>query len=124
MPRTYDPTTSRGRVRLLIGDTSAAPGIFDDAEIDALLALSGQSVFGAAATTAERIACDEILIQKRITLLDLQTDGPAEAAKLLELAKVWRLQAKRSSSTVAFDTAEMADDQFGILERVYKESLR
>lgn len=38
---TYDPSTDRGMVRLLIADTRAESGIFTDAEVDAALSRQG-----------------------------------------------------------------------------------
>ena len=52
MAFTYDSTTARGRVRLLVSDTdtaTAANQIFDDDEIDAFLALENNEVYAAAA---------------------------------------------------------------------------
>lgn len=59
MAFTYDPTTTRGIVRLLIGDTDTVAErnqIFTDADIDAFLTLEGQSVYGAAAAACRAIA--------------------------------------------------------------------
>ena len=56
---TYDSTTSRGRVRLLLSDTDttdATKQIFTDAEIDAFLALGSNEVFDAAAMGCRSIA--------------------------------------------------------------------
>jgi hypothetical protein len=59
MTFTLDPTTSRGRVRLLIGDTDtekAANQIFSDGEIDAFLDLESQDVYAAAAAACRALA--------------------------------------------------------------------
>lgn len=61
MAFTFDPTTSRGRVRLLIADTddvTAANQVFTDAEIDAFLALEDGEVYAAAASAAESMAAN------------------------------------------------------------------
>ena len=51
MAFTYDPTTARGQVRLLVSDTDADAEIFSDAEIDLPLAggAGGDSGGGAGA---------------------------------------------------------------------------
>lgn len=59
MPFTYDATTNRGKVRLLLGDTDttdATKQIFDDAEIDAFLALEDNDIRRAVAAGCESLA--------------------------------------------------------------------
>ena len=128
MSFTYDTTTSRGRVRLLITDTDSESYLFEDAEIDAFLALAPESsVHRAAAQALEVIACSEVLVQKRIKLLDLSTDGPAEAKELRELAASYRQQADQIEAAEeggAFDIAEMPIDVFGYREHLWNERLR
>ncbi len=61
MAFTFDPGTSRGRVRLLIADTddvTAANQVFTDAEIDAFLALESNEIYAAAAAAAESMAAN------------------------------------------------------------------
>lgn len=41
MAYTYDVSTSRGQVRLAIGDTSEAHAVFSDAEVDRFLSMGG-----------------------------------------------------------------------------------
>jgi len=53
MACTYDPTTNRGKVRLLIGDTSTTTCNFSDAEIDAFLTMSSSSILLAASYALE-----------------------------------------------------------------------
>lgn len=105
MSFTYDVTTERGKVRLLITDVQAATSIFADAEIDAFLALEGGVVKRAAARALATIAANEVLVQKRIRLLDLQTDGPAEAAELRALAKQLRDEAADEAAVAAGQTS-------------------
>lgn len=104
---TYDPSTSAGRVRLLATDTDAERPIFDDDEIDAFLALE-ESVFPAAALALETIAANEALVQKRIKVLDLSTDGPAVAKALMERAR--ELRAREAADEIVFAVADQADD--------------
>ena len=50
----YDVTTDRGKVRLLINDTASPVGCnFPDDEIDAFLAMAGDSILTAAAFALE-----------------------------------------------------------------------
>ncbi len=53
MAFTYDITTDRGKVRLLIGDTNAADYQFEDDEIDAFLTLANSSLLLAASYALE-----------------------------------------------------------------------
>lgn len=121
---TYDPSTSAGRVRLLATDTDSDNAIFSDDEIAAFLALEDDSVKRAAATALDQIASSEALIQKRIKLLDLQTDGPAVATALRAHAKVLREQADDEETTGAFDYAEVVVNQFSARERLWNQVLR
>lgn len=100
-----DPASDVGRVRLLITDV-VEPALFDDAQIDAFLAMEG-GVKLAAATALETIARSEALISKKITTQDLSTDGPAVAKELRESAKALREQA-------AVEAEAEADDGFGL----------
>lgn len=121
---TYDPSTPSGRVRLLATDTDSSNAIFQDNEIDAFLAMEGDSVKRAAATALDQIASSEALIQKRIKLLDLQTDGPAVATALRAHAALLRTQADDEETTGAFDYAETVVNQFSARERLWNQVLR
>ena len=55
MSYTYDPTTDRGRVRLLVRDTDEKSYVFSDAEIDVFLALAESDVFLAAAMACRNL---------------------------------------------------------------------
>ena len=56
MAFTYDPTTDLGRVRLLIGDTDEDTPQFQDSEIAALMAMSGDSVVATASAACLSLA--------------------------------------------------------------------
>lgn len=118
MTFTYDTTNDRGKVRLLATDTDAGRVIFDDAEIDAFLAIEG-SVFPAAALALETIAANEALVKQRIKLLDLTTDGPAVADALMKRARLLRERA--AAGSVPFATAEFADDFWQREEKLLKD---
>ena len=127
MAYTYDVSTGIGQVRLLITDTDEDNPIFQDAEIQAFLDLNNSSVKRAAAQALDTIASNETLVQKRIRLLDLSTDGPAVAAELRKHAAQLREEAEDADAETAeglFDWAEMAVDEFTARERVIKEELR
>jgi hypothetical protein len=127
MAFTYDPTTNRGLVRLLISDVDVANPLFQDADVDAYLGLASQSVKRAAATALETIASSESLLRQKIKLVDLMLDGPAVATSLREHAKNLRAEAEDEESWTdggAFDIAEMPIGPFAARERLYNEALR
>lgn len=67
MAFTYDITTDRGKVRLLIGDTVDAGHQFEDDEIDAFLTMAGGSILTAAGYALEAWASaitDSLLSEK------------------------------------------------------------
>lgn len=88
-----DFSTSEAQVRLLISDIDDAEQLFGDEAIEAFLALEGGSIYQAAATALITLAVNETLVQKRIEMLDLKTDGPAEADALRALAVEYRKKA-------------------------------
>src|SRR5688572_15056931 len=122
---TYDPTTTEGRVRLLCQDFDAEEPIFDDLEITAFLDMNDGDIRFAAAQALEVIAANEVYVQKRIKVLDLWTDGPREAERLLEIAQRYRDQAiAQASGENLFDWAEQVYNNWTWGERIYKEMLR
>lgn len=131
MAFTYNVATDRGKVRLLCTDTDVAGGadaqFFQDDEIQFFLDLMGGNLLRAAAMALLTIAAQETLLMKRIRLLDLHTDGPAEAAALRELADTYQEKAdlmEAAEGDGAFDYAEMVYDEFTARERLEKEALR
>lgn len=108
----YDVTTDRGRVRLLVSDVGGSDGstfLFTNAEVDAFLTLRGDDVMLAAALALRTIAGNEAMTSKVIRFLDLQTDGAKLAQALLQLADKYEAQA---DGDVDFDIAEMGVDVF------------
>lgn len=91
-------STDLAKVRLLISDIDWDNPIFNDEAIEAFLALSSDSVKRAAATALLVMATNEVMVQKRIRLLDLSTDGPAEAEALRKLAEQYRREADIEAS--------------------------
>lgn len=107
MAFTYDNTTDRGRVRLLIRDTNVATAalqVFDDSEVDAFLALN-VGVKRAAAAALMVLAADELQISKIITTQDLKTDAAKYADAMRALAAELRAEADRD-----------ADDDLGVTD--------
>lgn len=123
MAFTYDPTTDRGRVRLLATDRDEATAIFADDEIDAFLAMESSSVRLAAAVALETIAADQALVLKVVKTLDLETDGAKVANTLMERARRLR-EAEERDPAGSFDIAEQVFDQFSQTERWNKYAQR
>lgn len=86
---TYDPATPAGTVRRRISDVDEDNAVFTDDEIAAFLTDVDGNTWHAAASALEAIAANEVFVQKRIRILDLTTDGPAEARELRALAATW-----------------------------------
>lgn len=121
MAFTYDVTNNVGKVRMLISDRDIENAIFQDAEVQAYYDMAG-SVYRAAALALETIAASEVLVQKRIKTLSLQTDGPACAEALRKVAE--SLRARDDEDGEGFDIAEMVVNPFGERERLYKQYQR
>ena len=120
-----DFSTSVSRVRLLIADLDDTDQIFNDEAIAAFIDMALDSnIKRAAAQALMSVAVNEVLVQKRITLLDLKTDGPAEAIQLRLMAKELMKQADDEETTGAFDWAEMVNTGWQYEELLYKDALR
>lgn len=120
-----DFSTSVNKVRLLIADIDDTDQVFNDQAIQAFIdmALDG-NLKRAAAGALLVMATNEVLVQKRIKLLDLSTDGPAEAEALRKLAQQYRDEADDEEVSGAFDWAEMIQTPAQYRERLYKEIQR
>ena len=125
MAFTYDLSTDRGTVRLIITDSDHDNPIFEDNEIDKFLSLTAvngtNDVNLAAAMALETIASSESLVQKKIKLLDLTTDGPAVAAALRTSAKLLREQ---SDSESDIDYIEQNLNVFAGRQIIWNDALR
>ena len=120
-----DYRTDEAKVRLLISDIDDTDQIFNDQAIAAFIDMALDSnLKRAAAQALMSIAVNEVLVQKRITLLDLKTDGPAEAIQLRLMAKMLIQQADDEELTGAFDWAEMVNTGQQYDELLYKDALR
>lgn len=117
----YRPETDAGKVRLLCTDTDPSNEIFSDTEVDAFLAINGNSILNAAAQAIETISRSEALVQKVIKLLDLTTDGSKLAAELRLSAGVLRQQALAELTP---DYVEAPVDVFSMREKLVKDWMR
>lgn len=120
-----DYSTDVNKVRLLISDIDIANQIFNDQAIQAFIsmALDG-NIKRAAASALLVMATNEVMVQKRIKLLDLSTDGPAEAKALQDLAKQYREEADMEEIDGAFDWAEQVNTPAQYDEFLLKDRLR
>ena len=126
MTLTYDVTTNRGKVRLLIPDNRGTDYLFEDEEIDAFLAME-TTVYAAAALALETVASDEVKTLKVVRLLDLQVDAAKAAEQLYRRADRLRelaLGAEAAEEGGAVDVIEMVPNQFAYRNRVWNERLR
>ena len=126
MTFTYDTSSNRGRVRLLIPDADVSNHVFEDDEIDAFLSLE-TDVRRAAALALETIASSQAMTLKVIKLLDLQTDGASVAKSLMTRASALRGQAEDAEAMEedgGLEVIEMVTNDFGFRSRVNAEYLR
>jgi hypothetical protein len=125
MTQILDFSTDVAKVRLLIADTDDTTQIFNDEAIQALIDMAlDNNLKRAAGQALMSIAVNEVLVQKRIKILDLSTDGPAEAIQLRLMAKLLFDQAVEEETTGAFDWAEQINNTWQYNELLYKDSLR
>lgn len=131
MAFSYDLSTNRGKVRLLIGDGQQAADedrvLMEDEEIDAFLALYSDSPRLAAAACLDRIATTQVLLVKKMTSTDWATDGPAMAKSLREQAAQFRAEyaaGMESESGSVIDVIELIYDDFSQRQQMVNELLR
>ena len=115
------PTSNRDQVRLLISDTDTSDHIFEDGEIDQFLSIADSNIYRAAALGLRTIAGNEVQVQKRIRLLDLDTDGPAVSRELRQLANEYD---QRASEQGTFQVAEFSLRPFGRQQRIRRQVKR
>jgi hypothetical protein len=95
---TYDVTTSRGRVRLLIADTDSSNVLYQDDEVDAFLALAQSNVYLGAALAIESLLSEKgVRLAKRVKRGHYETEEHG-IADLLALSKRFRDDAVGSGS--------------------------
>jgi len=124
MAFTYDLNTDRGKVRLLIPDNNVDSYVFEDDEIDKFLALENidgeNNVKLASALALETLASSEVLIQKKIKLLDLTTDGVSISKELRARAERLREESDQESS---LEIAEMNLNDFNFRQLIINNAL-
>lgn len=100
----YTPTTSAGRVRMLIGDTNDSSYIFTDAEITAMLALAGNNVFTAAALCCRSLAACSArsAIAFQVLSNEFRVDKKSIPKYYLDLADKFDAQAELGDTTDYF----------------------
>jgi hypothetical protein len=125
MTQILDFSNDVAKVRLLIADMDDTTQIFNDEAIQALIDMAlDNNLKRAAGQALMSIAVNEVLVQKRIKILDLSTDGPAEAIQLRLMAKLLFDQAVEEETTGAFDWAEQINNTWQYNELLYKDALR
>jgi len=124
MAFTYDLNTDRGKVRLLIPDNNVDSYVFEDDEIDKFLTLENidgeNNVKLASALALETLASSEVLIQKKIKLLDLTTDGVSISKELRARAERLREESDQESS---LEIAEMNLNDFNFRQLIINSAL-
>ncbi len=113
MAFTYYPTTTRGRVRLLVSDTDLAVTknqIFSDAEIDGFLALENQEIYMAAAAACEALAASAAKSNIAWSAAGQSIDLKGTASHFRALAAIYR---KRASDGAPFEEISADDIQIG-----------
>ena len=127
MSFTYDLSTNRGKVRLLIQDTDETYEFYSDAEIDNFLTmaggLEGDTVFNASAIALESWATSQVMILKVVKQLDVEVDGAAVSREMRQRAQVLRANAITTSTDAGFEVAEMALGHFSWVEQVTNEAI-
>jgi hypothetical protein len=84
----YDITTSRGRVRFNLADTTSTAYVFEDAEIDELISSEG-SVGDATAAALRTLLADRARRSKRFSMQGLSLDDTAQLAEIRYLITLW-----------------------------------
>lgn len=122
---TYTPGTDRGNVRLIIADTDSSNYIFTDNEIDQFLSITAidgdNDVRLGAAMALETIASSEAMVQKKISMHDLSTDGPAVAESLRKSAKRLRDEVENED---AFGIAEVNYNPWNAYKIIINSEMR
>lgn len=100
-----DYTSPVGQVRLLITDVSesADDQLFTDPQLQAFLAMAGDSVNRAAAKALRTIAASEVLVSKVIRTQDVSTDGAKVSAELRALAAELQAEADAEGDSEFFE---------------------
>jgi len=125
MSVTYDINSDIGKVRLIISDTDTDDAMFTDEEIEQFLIMSEtnseRDIRIASAHALVTIATSQALIQKKIKMLELSTDGPAVAKTLKEMAQKLRDTVENEP---AFGIAEIGYNNWTTYQMIISQALR
>lgn len=102
-----DYSTPLGQVRAMIPDTVESDFILSDDQINAYLAVNGDSVKKSVAAAWRAVAAETTLLYKYVKTDDLLVDGPKMAAEL-------RQQAKDMDAAAQKDIENEADETFSL----------
>lgn len=117
---TYDPATDRGEVRMLLADTRAETGVFDDAEIDAALSRQGSvegAVYQLAAfmySHAIRHSSQRAASNQRGSESVNDTHQPQHWRALMETYRPFAAVARRLPTVTATVSAIPSDDGYDL----------
>ena len=102
MPFTLPPdlSTPVGRVRTLIPDLNPDAVMFQDEELELFLQLENGVLRFGVALALETIASNMAMVDKVMTLHDLETDSRATAETLMKRAELLRAQGDEASAQV------------------------
>lgn len=88
MAFTYDISTDRGRLRLNLADTDSSAYVFEDEELDVLLA-EASSVADATGAALRVLLADRARRAKRFAMQGLSLDDTAQIAALKDLLSLY-----------------------------------
>ena len=118
MAYTYEPTTDRGKVRLLVGDRVTANAIFDDEEIDTFLTMQDGNVNHAAALALESAAGDPTKLGIMFRTLNFTKDTKGVVSDLLKKAERLR------NIAPSYGAAETVQTDQSVVDIVTNAALR
>lgn len=118
-----DPLTAVGQLRVNIGDTlsiALVPPVsgqadyanFSDADLEALLALSGDSVYRATGSAYMRLAAEYSALGRSVKTDDLGLDTRGRGSDLLKIAQFWFERADVADQSEADDYFELVAPSF------------
>lgn len=120
MAYTFNPKTSRGKVRLLIHDhtTEVSPTqgthyVFADDDIDGFLDINDTEVWGGAADACRALAANSIAGSLLIDLAGIKIDKKNTAKFWMDLAKQYEAKSTNEDVVEFIDSAAYEITEFG-----------
>ena len=130
MSYTYSLSTDRGKVRLLVKDTTdeglpqkGEHYVFSDAEIDAFLEMNSSDVWASAADACHSLAADEILGSLILSLSGFKIDRSKVPEYWTKLAERYETKAKEGARVEFVDSFDYGVSDFGEDETEYMGDL-